>query len=146
MFDKEKNLASARSTILLIFILTIVNIFSIAFAESYFLYSAYLPQLFISFAIYEDPSLLMPMVIASLVYIFPYLLCYIFSKKRKGWMAFAAILFLVDTLLFLVDFIALISMGDFYLIIDLIVHVLVLVALFSGIGAYPKKKKKKKRK
>ena len=73
MFDQEKTIQSARSTILAVVIFTLINIFAIAFAEYYFLYSAYVPQVLIAFALYESPGLLMPMVIASLVYMFPYL-------------------------------------------------------------------------
>ena len=141
MFDQEKTIQSARSTILAVVIFTLINIFAIAFAEYYFLYSAYVPQVLIAFALYESPGLLMPMVIASLVYMLPYLLCYIFSKKRKGWMKFALILFLIDTILFGLDFVAMLAAGEFGFIIDLVIHVIVLISLFSGLKAYPKKER-----
>ena len=134
----EKQISAARSTILAVFIFTLINIFAIAFADTYFLYSAYVPQVFIAFAVFEAPSLLMPMVIASIVYMFPYLLCYLFSKKRRGWMKFALILFTIDTILFGLDFISMLATGELYFILDLVIRVIVLINLFTGLRAYPK--------
>ena len=128
-FGKYNN---SRQSILLLFIFSVINIFSISMLGTYFLFSAYLPQVLISLA-YLDPSLTPVMVILSILYILPYLLCYIFSKKKAGWMVAALALFSVDSLVFLIDFFAYLAVGDLSFIIDLIFRIYVLVSLIIGV-------------
>lgn len=128
-FGKYNN---SRQSILLLFIFSVINIFSISMLGTYFLFSAYLPQVLISLA-YLDPSLTPVMVILSILYILPYLLCYIFSKKKAGWMVAALALFSVDSLVFLIDFFAYLAAGDLSFIIDLIFRIYVLVSLIIGV-------------
>lgn len=138
MNPAERNLNSARSTILLILILSIVNIFAIAFGDTYFLFSAYLPQVFIAFAVYGEPTLLMPMVVLSVIYVFPYLLCFIFAKKRKGWMIAALVLFIIDSIFFVIDVLPLFMLGDISFLFDAFIRVYALVSLIMGVAAYSK--------
>ena len=128
-FGKYNN---SRLSILLLFIFSVINIFSISTLGTYFLFSAYLPQVLISLA-YLDPSLTPVMVILSIIYILPYLLCYIFSKKKAGWMVAALVLFSVDSLVFLIDFFAYLAAGDLSFIIDLIFRIYVLASLIIGV-------------
>lgn len=128
-FGKYNN---SRLSILLLFIFSVINIFSISTLSTYFLFSAYLPQVLISLA-YLDPSLTPVMVILSILYILPYLLCYIFSKKKAGWMVAALVLFSVDSLIFLIDFFAYLAAGDLSFIIDLIFRIYVLASLIIGV-------------
>ena len=128
-FGKYNN---SRQSILLLFIFSVINIFSISTLGTYFLFSAYLPQVLISLA-YLDPSLTPVMVILSILYILPYLLCYIFSKKKAGWMVAALVLFSVDSLIFLIDFFAYLAAGDLSFIIDLIFRIYVLASLIIGV-------------
>ena len=128
-FGKYNN---SRLSILLLFIFSVINIFSISTLGTYFLFSAYLPQVLISLA-YLDPSLTPVMVILSILYILPYLLCYIFSKKKAGWMVAALALFSVDSLVFLIDFFAYLAAGDLSFIIDLIFRIYVLASLIIGV-------------
>lgn len=128
-FGKYNN---SRLSILLLFIFSVINIFTISTLGTYFLFSAYLPQVLISLA-YLDPSLTPVMVILSILYILPYLLCYIFSKKKAGWMVAALVLFSVDSLVFLIDFFAYLAAGDLSFIIDLIFRIYVLVSLIIGV-------------
>ena len=128
-FGKYNN---SRQSILLLFIFSVINIFSISTLGTYFLFSAYLPQVLISLA-YLDPSLTPVMVILSILYILPYLLCYIFSKKKAGWMVAALALFSVDSLVFLIDFFAYLAAGDLSFIIDLIFRIYVLASLIIGV-------------
>ena len=128
-FGKYNN---SRLSILLLFIFSVINIFSISTLGTYFLFSAYLPQVLISLA-YLDPSLTSVMVILSILYILPYLLCYIFSKKKAGWMVAALVLFSVDSLVFLIDFFAYLAAGDLSFIIDLIFRIYVFASLIIGV-------------
>ena len=128
-FGKYNN---SRQSILLLFIFSVINIFTISTLGTYFLFSAYLPQVLISLA-YLDPSLTPVMVILSILYILPYLLCYIFSKKKAGWMVAALALFSVDSLVFLIDFFAYLAAGDLSFIIDLIFRIYVLASLIIGV-------------
>ena len=128
-FGKYNN---SRLSILLLFIFSVINIFTISTLGTYFLFSAYLPQVLISLA-YLDPSLTPVMVILSILYILPYLLCYIFSKKKAGWMVAALVLFSVDSLIFLIDFFAYLAAGDLSFIIDLIFRIYVLASLIIGV-------------
>lgn len=128
-FGKYNN---SRQSILLLFIFSVINIFSISMLGTYFLFSAYLPQVLISLA-YLDPSLTPAMVILSILYILPYLLCYIFSKKKAGWMIAALVLFSVDSLFFLIDLPAYLAAGDLSFIIDLIFRIYVLASLIIGV-------------
>ena len=128
-FGKYNN---SRLSILLLFIFSVINIFSISMLGTYFLFSAYLPQVLISLA-YLDPSLTPVMVILSILYILPYLLCYIFSKKKAGWMVAALVLFSVDSLFFLIDLFAYLAAGDLSFIIDLIFRIYVLASLIIGV-------------
>ena len=133
----QRRIGNARSSILFIVILSIVNIFAIS-AGSYFLFSAYLPQVFIAFAVYGDPTLLVPMIVLSVIYVFPYLLCFIFSKKRKGWMIAALVLFLIDSAFFAIDVLPLLMLGDISFLFDAIIRVYALVTLIVGITGYSK--------
>lgn len=128
-FGKYNN---SRLSILLLFIFSVINIFTISTLGTYFLFSAYLPQVLISLA-YLDPSLTPVMVILSILYILPYLLCYIFSKKKAGWMVAALVLFSVDSLFFLIDLFAYLAAGDLSFIIDLIFRIYVLASLIIGV-------------
>ena len=128
-FGKYNN---SRQSILLLFIFSVINIFSISMLGTYFLFSAYLPQVLISLA-YLDPSLTPVMVILSILYILPYLLCYIFSKKKAGWMIAALVLFSVDSLFFLIDLPAYLAAGEVSFLIDLFFRIYVLASLIIGV-------------
>ena len=134
MNPAQRKINTATSTLWLIVILTIVNSFTM-FGGTYFLFSAFLPQIFIGLAV-EYPSLTMNMIILSFVYIFPYLLSAIFAKKKKGWLIFAYILFVIDSTLFILGFMVGVLQGDYSLILDLVVRVYALVTLKMGITGF----------
>ena len=133
----QRRIGNARSSLLFIVILSIVNIFAIS-GGSYFLFSAYLPQVFIALAVYGDPSLLMPMIVLSVIYVFPYLLCFILAKKRKGWMIAALVLFIIDSIFFVIDVLPLFMLGDISFLFDAFIRVYALVSLIMGVAAYSK--------
>ena len=133
----EKTYNSARSWALLVFVLSVVNVVSIATSETYFLFSSYVSQILtvlgLEFsAISEGNSafLIVFGVLAVLVAV-PYLLCFIFSKKHRGWLIAALVLFSIDTLILLVD---VVSVGFQSGIIDVVLHGVTIFLFAAGVG------------
>ncbi len=129
---------NARMSLLLIVILSAANLFSTVLAQVYFLFSAYLPQLMITIGYllseeYGETAYIWVAGIIGLIFIIPYLLCWIFSKKHVGWMVGALVFFSLDSLIFLVDLISLLGQGDFSMIIDLVIRIWALVSLILGV-------------
>jgi hypothetical protein len=151
----ENRYASSRHNILLVLIFTTINlILLVANSNTYFVFSAYIPYAIVSLGMFlcgrypEDyytdiaefdylpTSLLVITLVAAVVICILYLLCWLFSdKKRVGWMITALVLFATDTLMMLLDGIGLDS------IIDIIFHGWVIVSLSMGTAAYFKLKK-----
>ena len=129
---------NARVSLLLIIIFSVVNLFSTVLAETYFLFSAYIPQLLISVGYYlsaETGLQLYTLVggVMGFILIVPYFICWIFSKKHVGWMIGALAFFAVYSVIFLIDFIGLLAMGDYSMLIDLFIRVCALTSLILGV-------------
>jgi hypothetical protein len=151
----EGNYAAARKNILLVLAFTTINlILLVANSNTYFLFSAYIPfaivdwGMFLSgrypaevYSQFEDfeplgMSLLVISLVIAVVICLLYLLCWLFSdKKRVGWLITALVLFATDTILMLLGGIGLES------IMDVIFHGWVIISLSMGISAYFKLKK-----
>ena len=137
-YQKSNQYRSARGSLLAIIVMSVVNVFSMIFTDSYFLFSAYLPQLFIYTGLgmtaeSGDNLFLIVAGVFAVIVVIPYLLCWIFSNKHVGWMIGALCMFSLDSVLFLVDFVAFLQMGDFTMIIDLLIRVWALVSLILGV-------------
>ncbi len=102
-----RQVASRRYSLLLIVILTVVNlIMTILDTNTYFLFSASVPYylVFVGMARTvcgrrlecQGNAHLHGLVIA-LVIVAVYLLCWLLSKKRAGWLTAALVLFIIDT-------------------------------------------------
>lgn len=133
----ESTFAAARSNLLMVVAFTAVNlILTLVNADLYFLFSATVPQfiLGIGYAFESTTAIAVAAVIAFLG-AGVYLLCWWLSKKHRGWMVVALILFALDTLA---------SLGmlllDGTMFIDLLFHVWVLYYLISGTVAMVKMK------
>ena len=131
----------SRYNLLLVAIVSVINLFSLALSQTYFLFSAQIPSFFVELFMYTEEGeiapfadLIIPIVLGVILTI-PYLLCFFFSKKRPGWMV-AALVFFVFDCIFLVTM--------YYLsdvIIDLLFHAWVLFYLVTGvINGYKLKK------
>lgn len=132
----------SRANLLLVIICTVVNLFTVTFSNTYFLFSATIPMLFpyTMAALVEDPEFMAevgitaeastPLIITGLVIglilVLPYLLCWIFSKKRVGWMIASLVFFSIDCLFLLLTF-------DTSIIIDLLIHAWVMFYLVTGV-------------
>lgn len=127
---------AARANLLLALAFTVVNIilFLSAFHNhsdsfTYFLFSASLPYYSVVFYYAE---LGVTVIIAAVLMLAVYLLCYFFSKKSYGWMIAALVFFCLDSL-YLV-FLAL-SNAEIFMdfILDIAFHAFVLFYLIQGV-------------
>lgn len=129
---------SARISLLLITIISVVNLVTILFSETYFIFSAYFTQILGATGYYlylETGEVVYPIVttIVGLISVVPYFLCWLFSKKRYGWMVAGFVLFCVDSVGFTFDLISLLSVGQFSMTIDLVIRVLIIVELAMAV-------------
>ena len=131
---------SARSNLLLTIILTVVNVVMlIAGSESMLLFSISVPFYAVVFGYFmEGSAMLATGCVIAAVMLAVYLLCWIFSKKRTGWLVAALVLFILDTIV--MGLIYLLS-GEMSGIMDILIHALVLYYLIAGISSANKLKK-----
>lgn len=153
----ENRFRSARANLLFVIAATVINIILlISDGDSYFLFSASVPYLLVSYGmtlcgmfpaevygddyanmLFFDKSVFGVFLILAIIVLALYLVCWIFSKKNRiGWMIFALVLFSIDTVM-LVLFYGI----DLEGILDIIVHILVLGYLIMGVSAAVKLKK-----
>ena len=132
----------ARSSLLLMMLFTVINTVQAAMGSlSYFVFSDYLAYYCALFgrAFYEESGLTLYIVVgcafAALILV-PYLLCWIFSKKRRGWLIAGLVLFIVDTLALLGFSVVLEMLADN--ILDFVFHGW---AIFELIAAWKADKK-----
>ena len=137
----ENRYNSVRYDILLIFIFTVINILLPLLTDSntFFLFSAEVPYYIfaIGWAMVEGEmlsSIVYPLVLALLITV-PYLLFWIFSKKRYGWMIAALVYFSIDCL-----FLGAMSLSLEYLA-EIIFHLVALGLLIYGVVLGAKLKK-----
>lgn len=139
----EAKYKRSRANLLLVIVFTVVNLFTVTFGNTYFLFSANLPMLFPAVAteIAADAEYLLSLglmpedgtavvivgLILGLILTVPYLLCWIFSKKRPGWMVAALVFFSIDCLVLL----GLYDLTD--VLFDLLIHGWVMFYLITGV-------------
>ena len=133
----------SRGNLLLVILFTVLNLFTVTFGDTYFLFSANLPMLFPAVAaeLAADTEYLAGMgmtpedgmiviivgLVIGLIMTVPYLLCWIFSKKRPGWMVASLVFFSIDCLV-------LIGLYDLTAVIfDLLIHAWVMFYLITGV-------------
>ena len=140
--ETQRKYNNCRAELLVVLIFTIVNLFAATFADRYFLFSATIPMLLPLFSagITADPELMAEMglvaedttallivsLVIGLILTLPYLFCWIFSKKRVGWMVAALVFFGIDCLFLLVTF-------DLTMIPDILIHAWVMFYLITGV-------------
>jgi hypothetical protein len=136
--QSEAKYKSARMSLLAIVIFSVVNIFSITFADSYFLFSSYITQILsaVGAMFYFEIGnalLVVLFIILALLSVVPYFLFWLLSKNHPGCMIGALVLFSVDSVVFLVDFVVLLLEGDLSFIIDLVFRVWALGSLIMAV-------------
>ena len=153
----EAKYANSRHNILLVVIFTVINVaLLLTNADTYFLFSAYVPYLLADLGmlmcgmypeeIYVGELAAMEflgkgflgvvLAIAGVILLL-YLLSWIFCKKnRVGWMIFALVFFVIDTALLLLLNGIVLEMA-----VDYLIHAWVIISLAKGVSAYYKAKK-----
>ena len=130
----ETRYKSMRWTLLLILIFSALNIFSLL-GNRYFLFSTYLSQVIsvVGVMLYRDSGEIFFFILSAilaLISLVPYLLCFIFSKKKAGWMIGALAFFAFDSVLFVID---LISYPMLESVFDVIIRIYALVSLVLAV-------------
>ncbi len=130
---KYKN---SRMNLLAVVAFTAVNVaLALAGSDVYFLFSDYLAYLLSLYGrIYYEMTeaggyLVIGGVMAALVLV-PYLLCFFFSKKRRGWMIAALVLFSIDVVILVLDSIAYFEIS---MLLDYAFHIWIIVYLAIGV-------------
>ena len=145
----EAKYRNSRSNLLFVIAFTVINIILLVTqSNSYFLFSAYIPYMFVDYGMYFGgmypteaygeylsqitflgKGFFAVMLAIAVVILLFYLVCWIFSKKpSKGWLITALVFFSMDT-------VGLILMQgiNVELILDYVFHGWVIVSLVNGI-------------
>lgn len=152
----ETRYNSSINNILLVVGFSVINIILLVTnANTYFLFSAFIPYFAVDYGMYfcgiypeeyyydvpdmvfEDKSVLWIAIAVAAVSLLIYLLCWFLAKKKKvGAVIFALVLFLIDTvvMLWLTGF----SMDSIF---DIVIHIWVISYLVIAIVTYFKMKK-----
>lgn len=137
-----KQIASGRHSLLLILIFTLVNLVQLLLdSNSYFLFSASVPYYLTAFCKGMDMGLgvdgigtfTIIALVVSLVILGIYLLCWLLSKKRMGWLVAAMVLFILDTVCLIAVAALMGFLGDS--VLDLVFHVWAVVSMAMAISA-----------
>lgn len=138
--EVQKKYSNARSNLLLMIGLTLVNIILLLVgSDTMMLFSATVPYFVAAIGVgTEITELLIIFVAIAIAILIIYLLCWIFSKKHYGWMIVALVLFIIDSICMCGLYI---SIQDFSGILDVLIHIWVLYYLIIGVksGAQLKK-------
>ena len=121
----QQKYKSARANLLLIIILTVVNVVMLLTgSDTMLLFSISVPFYAVVFGYVMGGGVLLTTgcVIAGIM-LLAYLLCWIFSKKRAGWLVAALVMFIFDTILMGLMYLL---AGEMSGIIDAEIHALVL--------------------
>ena len=153
-----QRLASARINLLFVVAFTLINVFMLLFGgDSYFVFSASFPYITVFYAMFicgkfpieyyelAEGEEIYPLgngvfaiiLVIAFVGIALYFLSWIMSKKHGiGWIVFALVMFVIDTLLLLLVWG--VSLDN---LMDLAFHIWVLVSFVMGIASHFKLKK-----
>lgn len=107
-----------------------INVFLIAFAGRYLLFSSYLTTIVIAVLTEISQDLLGAAVAITLVLVLPYVICGIFARKYYGFMIAGLVFAVLDTLLLVIDsFPANLAFNA----VDILFHVLVVIELVIAV-------------
>lgn len=151
----ERRYASARMNLLWVVLFTAINIvLLVSNSYTYFLFSAFIPYAIVDYGMivcgkypadfygdlsqyqFFDTTVLVVLIAVAAVICVLYLLCWIFSKKRRvAWLIVGLVFFALDTVFMLLGGIS----AD--RILDIVFHGWVIISLTGGIIAHSKLKK-----
>ena len=135
--EAERKYGLARGNLLLALVFTVVNVvLTLVNADIYFLFSAFMPLVMVDLGVALVPDLgtpvLVVMAVIGVALIVPCLLCWIFSKKKNGWMIAALVYFVFDTAFLLLFALA---FGVFTSIVDILFHAWIIYYMIVGVKA-----------
>ena len=143
----QKQAASSRSSLLIVLIFTVVNLAMLLLdSGTYFLFSASVPYYLTAFGIGMDIGLgasgigtftIIGLAISAVILAW-YLLCWLLSKKRSGWMVAALVTFLLDTAALVALCLAMDALAES--VMDLVFHAWVIWVMIQSISAGKKLK------
>lgn len=126
----------ARSTLLALIILTAINVaMALLGQDTYFLFTnfaAYIMAVYAGafYSFTGDGAYLAAGIVLALLVLAVYLLCWLLSKKRRGWMIAAMLLFIFDTGILTGSLVANFSAAR---LPDLFFHILILFYLIRAV-------------
>ena len=133
---KQQQVASARSSLMLVLILTLVNVGMIlANSDMFFLLSAFVPYVLVIYGRSMDAGVFgsntaVSLVIAGVI-VAVLLLCWLLSKKKPLFMTISAVLLVLDTVA-LVYFAFVMMDNPTSQIVNIGLHIFVVYALIQG--------------
>ncbi len=135
---KQKKISRYKSgiyAIILFAALSLINVFMLTFAGSYFLFSSYVSVLVIAILTEISQDFIWIALVITIILLIPYVICAIFAKKHFGFMITALILVGIDTLLLVGDMILSAAAGvfDTSFIMNLVFHVLAVIELILAV-------------
>lgn len=146
----QKQIAGARYSLLLILIFTVINLVMLLIGVDeylygegvrYFLFSASVPYNLTMFGISFDlgiDTFTITALVISAVILGVYLLCWLLSKKKIGWLTVALVMFVLDTLALLGLSLWMETLTND--ILDIVFHGWVIVELVQALAANKKLK------
>lgn len=128
----QEKFNAARANLLAMIGFTLLNvILALTGASTMMLFSATFPYVMaLSVTMVDIPVLQGLFLIAAIVAIAVFFLCWIFSKRRYGWMIAALVLFSLDTLFMLSVYLTAKDWGG---ILDVVFHIWIIIYLVQGI-------------
>ena len=143
------NYKNSRIHLLIVVICSLINIPALFFLPVYFPFSAFIPQLLTAFGaqvsvLLGSAAVAVVGAVLAAVSLVPYILCFIFSKKRLGWMIAGLVLYALDTLFFFIACIPTLLLGDSVNPLEVIFHLLIIFFLSYGVFYGVKMRKEEK--
>lgn len=129
---KLKNIRYYKSaiwTIILVAVVSVINAFLMAYADTYFVFSSYFVNAVTVTIVGMGSQYVFIAVVAAIILVVPYIIFAVFAPRNYGFMIAAVVVFGLDTLFVGIDLI----LGTTDLMVDFIVHVVVLVELILGV-------------
>lgn len=141
---QENLIKTCRGNLLMVVLITAINlVVLLTGSDSYWLFSASIPYYVVAFGMAFDGQVIATYTITALVVagaiIAVYLLAWLLSKKRSGWLTVALILFVLDTL-GLVALMMWMQVALMDWLMPILFHAWVLLYLVQGVMAAKKLK------
>lgn len=139
----ERRMLTSRSNLIVVILFTVINLVLLVVEyDRYLLFSASVPYYLTVLGIVMDyqwggETYMITALVISAVILAVYLVAWLLSKKRPGWLTFAAVFFTLDTVA-LVWFSITLLENPLANTLDLIFHLLIVWQLFQGVRSAKK--------